>query len=138
MRVREVLELHAAGTTREEILADCLYLEADDVIAVLDCAAPQNDHPVLRSPLACALAWPYSARMMPLRARVENGRLQLDTPTELPDGTEVDLVADDGGDDLTDSERQALHEALSKSSASAEAGNLRPASAIIEELRRRV
>ena len=57
---------------------------------------------------------------------------------ELPDGTEVDLVADDGGDDLTDSERQALHEAVSKSSASAEAGNLRPASAIIEELRRRV
>ena len=76
--------------------------------------------------------------MGPLRARVENGRLQLDTPTELPDGTEVDLVADDGGDDLTDNERHALHEALSKSAVSAEAGNLRPASAIIEELRRRV
>ena len=85
-----------------------------------------------------ALDWPYSAEMMRLRARVENGRLQLDAPTELPDGTEVDLVADDEGDDLTDHEREALHEALLKSAASAQAGNLRPASAIIEELRRSV
>lgn len=75
--------------------------------------------------------------MTPLRARVENGRLHLDEPTELPDGTELDLVVDDEGDDLTENERQALHSALSRSWASAEAGKLRPASAIIEELRRR-
>ena len=42
-----------------------------------------------------------------LRARVENGRLVLDEPTTLPEGTVVDLVVDDGGDDLTD-ERRAL------------------------------
>ena len=76
--------------------------------------------------------------MMRLRARVENGRLQLDEPTELPDGTELDLVADDEGDDLEDHEREALHKALLQSFASAQAGNLRPASALIEELRRRV
>jgi hypothetical protein len=76
--------------------------------------------------------------MMSLRARVENGRLQLDEPTDLPDGTEVDLVADDEGDDLSDREREALHEALLKPSASALAGDLRPAAAIIEELRRSV
>lgn len=76
--------------------------------------------------------------MMRLRARVENGRWQLEEPTELPDVTELDLVADDEGDDLDDHAREALHKALLQSSASAEAGNLRPASAIIEELRRRV
>ena len=43
--------------------------------------------------------------MSPLRARVEKARLVLDEPTTLPDGTVVDLVADDEGDDLTDDER---------------------------------
>ena len=74
--------------------------------------------------------------MTPLKARVENGRLLLDEPTELPEGTGVDLVADDQGDDLTDSERRALHDGLSTSWASADAGRLRPVSAILDELRR--
>jgi hypothetical protein len=73
--------------------------------------------------------------MTPLRARVENGRLHLDEPTELPDGTELDLVIDDEGDDLTEPERQALHEALSRSWASAKTSQPHPAKAIIEELR---
>ena len=68
--------------------------------------------------------------MSPLRARVEKGRLVLDEPTTLPEGTVVDLVADDEDDDLTDEERHALHEALSASWKSAEAGRLRPASAL--------
>jgi len=68
---------------------------------------------------------------------VKNGRLILDEPTSLPEGTVVDLVADDEGDDLTEQERRALHDALSASWQSAEAGRLRPASAIIEELRQR-
>jgi hypothetical protein len=68
---------------------------------------------------------------------VEKGRLILDEPTSLPDGTVIDLVADDEGDDLTDDERRALHAALSASWTSAEAGHLRPASAILDELRRR-
>lgn len=72
-----------------------------------------------------------------LRVRVEKGRLVLDEPTTLPDGTVVDLVADDEGDDLTDQEREALHDALSASWKSAEAGELRPASAILNELRQR-
>ena len=75
--------------------------------------------------------------MSPLRARVENGRLALDEPTALPDGTLVDLVADDEGDDLADEERRALHEALSASWKSAEGGRLRQASAILDELRQR-
>ena len=75
--------------------------------------------------------------MSPLRARVENGRLVLNEPTTLPDGMVVDLVADDEGDDLSDEERRLLHEALSASWRSAEAGRSRPASAILDELRRR-
>lgn len=87
-------------------------------------------------PLAQHARNPYSRHMSPLRARVEKGRLVLDEPTTLPEGTVVDLVADDEGD-LTDAERRALHEALSSSWRSAEAGRLRPASAILDELRQR-
>lgn len=61
----------------------------------------------------------------------------LDEPTTLPDGTVIDLVADDEGDDLTEEERRALHEALSASWKSAEAGRLRPASEVLDELRKR-
>ena len=75
--------------------------------------------------------------MSGLLARVEKGRLVLDEPTDLPEGTVVSLVADDEGDDLTDAERRALHEALSASWQSVEAGRTRPASKILDELRRR-
>ena len=75
--------------------------------------------------------------MSPLRARVEKGRLVLDEPTTLPEGTVVELVADDEGDDLTDDERRVLHDALSTSWKSAQTGQLLPASSILDELRRR-
>jgi hypothetical protein len=63
--------------------------------------------------------------------------LHLDEPTGLPDGTELDLVVDDEGDDLTEHEREALYETLSRSWTSAQAGELRSAAAIIDELRRK-
>lgn len=47
IRVKDVLDLLAAGATTEEILEDYPYLEADDIAAALD-AAKQSDHPVLR------------------------------------------------------------------------------------------
>jgi hypothetical protein len=75
--------------------------------------------------------------MSPLRARVEKGRLVLDEPTTLPEGTVLELVADDEGDDLSETERRELHDALSASWRSAEAGRLRPASSIVEDLRQR-
>jgi hypothetical protein len=75
--------------------------------------------------------------MTPLRARVENGRLHLDEPTALPDGTELGLVVDDEGDDLAGHERQVLHETLQGSWTSAQAGELRSASALVDELRRK-
>ena len=49
IRVKDVLDLLAAGADRSEILADYPYLEPDDVTAALEFAARQNDHPVLRS-----------------------------------------------------------------------------------------
>jgi len=41
-----VLDLLAAGATRDEILEDYPYLAPDDITAVLECAALQNDHPI--------------------------------------------------------------------------------------------
>ena len=75
--------------------------------------------------------------MTPLRARVEKGRLILNEPTTLPEGTIVDLVADDEGDNLSDEERRTLHAALAQSWESARAGKVRPASDILDELRAR-
>jgi hypothetical protein len=75
--------------------------------------------------------------MSSLRAHVENGRLVLDEPTTLPEGTVLDLVVDDEGDDLGAEDRQALNRALSAAYESALAGDVRPASVIIETLRQR-
>jgi len=49
IRVKDVLDLLAASASREEILADYPYLEDEDITAVLEFAARQNEHPVLRS-----------------------------------------------------------------------------------------
>ena len=46
-RVIDVLQLLAAGDTREEILAEYPYLEPDDIAASLIYAVRQLDHPVL-------------------------------------------------------------------------------------------
>ncbi|MBF0284405.1 MAG: DUF433 domain-containing protein [Magnetococcales bacterium] len=48
VRVKDLLELLAAGISREEILQDYPYLEADDIAAALEYAAHQADHPVIR------------------------------------------------------------------------------------------
>jgi uncharacterized protein (DUF433 family) len=47
IRVTDVLDLLAAGATRDEILEDYPYLEAGDITAALEYAARQTDHPVL-------------------------------------------------------------------------------------------
>ena len=48
IRVKDILDLLASGATREQILVDYPYLEAEDIIAALQFAATQSDHPVLR------------------------------------------------------------------------------------------
>lgn len=47
IRVRDILDLLAAGASREEILEDYPLLEAGDISAALEYAARQSDHPVL-------------------------------------------------------------------------------------------
>jgi uncharacterized protein (DUF433 family) len=47
IRVRDVLEMLAAGATQEQILKDYPDLEAEDIRACLAYAAVQIDHPVL-------------------------------------------------------------------------------------------
>ena len=75
--------------------------------------------------------------MSAIRARVHNGRLQLDQPTELPEGTVLDLVVDDEGDDLDDLDRAALNESISRARASMEAGRTRPMRDLLADLQRR-
>jgi uncharacterized protein (DUF433 family) len=47
IRVTDILELLGAGASIEEILADYAFLEREDVLAAIDYAAHQADHPVL-------------------------------------------------------------------------------------------
>lgn len=49
IRVSDILELLAAGESREQILVDYPYLEAEDITATLLYAARQLDHPVLKA-----------------------------------------------------------------------------------------
>jgi len=51
---------------------------------------------------------------------VENGRLKLDEPTDLPEGAEVDVAV--LGDDLSPEERAELHASLDRALDDADAG----------------
>ena len=70
----------------------------------------------------------------PLRARVRNGRLVLDEPTDLPEGAEVSLSIVDDEDEMDDVERARLHRALERSIAQAKAGQLIDADEVIGKL----
>ncbi len=69
----------------------------------------------------------------PLRARVRNGRLVLDEPTDLPEGEEVELVLADA-DDSDDEDRAALHESIRESIEQMERGELIDAEEALAEL----
>lgn len=49
IRVKDVLELLAAGVSEKEILKDFPYLEEEDIRAVLEYSAIQFDHPILQT-----------------------------------------------------------------------------------------
>jgi uncharacterized protein (DUF433 family) len=48
IRVKDILDLLAAGAAREEILQDYPFLEDGDITAALEFASRQSDHPILR------------------------------------------------------------------------------------------
>ena len=89
-------------------------------------------------PLLLVAHWSrcYCDRMT-LKARVTAGRLVVDEPTDLPEGTEVELLALDPGDWLDDGDRAALHQALKDSDADIKAGRLVDADVILRERRSR-
>ena len=69
-----------------------------------------------------------------LRATVKDGHLVLHEPVDLPEGTVVDLMPVDEGDDLDDEDRARLHAALDRSQKDFLAGNGIPADEVLAEL----
>jgi hypothetical protein len=69
-----------------------------------------------------------------LKARVQNGRLIVDEPTELPEGTVLELTVADPGDELDDEERAELHAALEEGLAEMKTGGGVDAADLLAEL----
>ena len=72
---------------------------------------------------------------MTIKARVRDGRLVVDEPTNLPEGTEIELLPLDPGDWLDDADRKALHAALALSDKDVAAGRLVDATTVLARLR---
>ena len=68
-----------------------------------------------------------------LKARVRNGRLTLDEPTNLPEGAEVHVEFADG-DELDAEARAELHRAIDEGMADADTGRDEDADEVIDEL----
>jgi hypothetical protein len=73
--------------------------------------------------------------MQPLRTRVRHGRIVLDEPTDLPDGTELEVVLADSGDGLDAEERERLHESLRESIEQMKRGETIDAAEALAQLR---
>lgn len=77
--------------------------------------------------------------MQPLKARVHNGRLRLDEPTDLPEGEVIELVPLDvlarGGDYLDDEECAALHQSIEEGFEDFEKGNVEDAFEFLARLK---
>lgn len=81
--------------------------------------------------------------MQPIKAHVKNGRLQLDEPTNLPEGQVVYLQPVEGlvvteSEDREDDHRAALHAELEASLAEADAGEVVDFPAAIADLRQKL
>jgi hypothetical protein len=71
-----------------------------------------------------------------LRARVTQGRLVLDEPTELPEGTVVDLVPGVEVDALDEADREKLHEAIRRGLEQGRTGASRPIEEALADIRK--
>ncbi|MFN7973013.1 MAG: hypothetical protein U0166_11800 [Acidobacteriota bacterium] len=72
-----------------------------------------------------------------LKARVRGGRLVLDEPVDLPDGTEIELAPVDDGDSLDEAEPERLHAALRLSADQFVRGEGAPAGDVLKRLKSR-
>jgi hypothetical protein len=80
----------------------------------------------------------YSVFVTALKAHVVNGRIVVDEPVDLPDGSEVRVyLYDANADGMSAAERAALESALEQSIAEADAGQLIDADEVLDELRGR-
>ncbi len=75
----------------------------------------------------------YNWRMHALKTRVKNGRILVDEPTDLPEGTELDLVPSDD-DAMTDEQRVELDALLLRAFESARTGKTVDAATVLAEL----
>lgn len=74
--------------------------------------------------------------MIPMHvARVRNGRLTLDEPTDLPEGSVVPLEIADDWDDLDEAERSELHASLRESIEQMKSAQTIPLDQALAELR---
>lgn len=71
-----------------------------------------------------------------LKARVRSGRLVMDEPVDLPEGTEVELTLADDGDSLQEEDRARLHAALERSAEQFRAGEGIPADEALKLIRK--
>jgi hypothetical protein len=74
--------------------------------------------------------------MIRLKALVRGGRLVVDEPTDLPEGSEVELIAADSWDDLDEADRELLHASLRASEEDVRAGRVVAAAEVLSRLRR--
>lgn len=74
---------------------------------------------------------------MVIKGRVENGRLKVDEPVDLPEGTEVELVPVDPEDFMDEGELAALNKVLEESEKDVKAGRLIDAADVLKGLRSR-
>lgn len=77
--------------------------------------------------------WIHTVEVTAIRARVRDGRLIVDAPTDLPDGLELNLAIVD--DDLDDAERAELDASLEESYAQMDRGELVDARSVLASLR---
>ena len=89
----------------------------------------------LELPLARGRATLRHVMLKSVKAHVRSGRLVVDEPTDLPDGTEIELVLADW-DDLGDGDREKLHAALDASEDELRQGKGRPAAEVLAEIKR--
>ncbi len=79
--------------------------------------------------------WYLSSMGSTLRGHVQDGKLVVDDPIDLPNGTHVQLALVDEGDDLDDEDRARLHAAIETSRLELDAGLGIPAERVIAQLR---
>ncbi len=79
----------------------------------------------------------YIVIVTALKAHVVNGRIVVDEPVDLPDGSEIRVyLYDASAETMSADERAALERALERSLAQADAGELVEADEVLAELQR--